>query len=86
MGTKESIAPMTLDEVRKLRAIKKTSDEKISEIEKLTKVVGEKEIIDGLTYPKGTESIGIPAGEKSAKDVNETDQFRPTSADLDYLP
>lgn len=87
MGDTNNTVPMTLDEVIRLKAVKgKPADEKISEIEKLTKIQCERETIDGLTYPKGTQSIGIPVGEKSAKDVSETDCFRPSFSDLNYVP
>jgi V8-like Glu-specific endopeptidase len=87
MGDTNNTVPMTLDEVIRLKAIKgKPGDEKISDIEKLMKIQCEKETVDGLTYPKGTQSIGIPVGDKSAKDVSETDCFRPSFADLNYVP
>lgn len=87
MGDTNNTLPMTLDEVIRLKAIKgKPADEKISEIEKLTKIQCEKETVDGLTYPKGTQSVGVPVGEKLARNVSDTDCFRPSFSDLDYVP
>lgn len=87
MGDTNNTVPMTLEEVLKLKSVKgKPADEKISEIEKLTKIQCEKETVDGLTYPKGTQSIGILVGEKSVKNISETDCFRPSFSDLNYVP
>lgn len=87
MSTTNNTPPMALDEVRKLRMVKgKASDEKKSEVEKLTKIVVENEVIDGLLYPKGSISTGVPFGERTTKNLGESDGFRPSFADLDYIP
>ncbi len=79
--------PMTMEEVKKLPSIKATVSEKLLDTEKQTSKGPEMETIDGLSYPKGTEAIGFPTGEKASDNKDaETDHFYPTHADLDYEP
>ncbi len=78
--------PMTTEEVSKLPSIKATSHENLLSAEKQFNKEPETEVIDGLSYPKGTVSIGIPAGKKADDDLTETDHYYPTFSDFDYLP
>jgi V8-like Glu-specific endopeptidase len=76
-------APMTMDEVRKLKSIKAT---KAGDKPEIFKKDPEMELIDGLNFPKGTKTVGIPITEKGTKDLTETDHFYPAHADFDYQP
>ena len=77
---------MTIDEVKKLKNIKATTSEKSSHNNMLSKGP-EMEIIDGLSYPKGTEAVAIKSVDKAiAADIQETDHYYPAYTDFDYFP
>lgn len=77
--------PMTMDEVRKLKTIKaKTNEKGLDDL-----IINKHETIkiDGLIFPKGTESVAVSSSTKLNKiETEETDHFYPTHADLDYTP
>jgi V8-like Glu-specific endopeptidase len=79
--------PMTLEEVKKLPSVKATQQENFLQAGQQAEKKPEMEIIDGLSYPKGTEAIGIPYSSKlTDEDVTETDHFYPPFSDFDYTP
>lgn len=78
--------PMTIDEVRKLKPIKATTSEKFISQDSPERGP-EMEIIDGLSYPKGTKAIGLAIGERANNtEVTETDNFYPNHANVEYFP
>ncbi|MEJ7738352.1 MAG: trypsin-like peptidase domain-containing protein [Chitinophagaceae bacterium] len=86
MSTTQNGAPMTIDEVKKLKSIKATTKEKSFDQDLVSKGP-EMETIDGRSYPKGTQAVKVLHGEKSfSNDATETDHFYPTHTDFDYFP
>jgi V8-like Glu-specific endopeptidase len=85
MSTRIS-TPMAMDEVRKLKPIKAKVSENLSETEKFISKKPEMVTINGLRFPKGTKTVGVPlAGVKDTSEVTETDHFYPTHADFEFL-
>ncbi|WP_268846334.1 trypsin-like serine peptidase [Flavobacterium aestivum] len=78
--------PMSMDEVRKLKPIKAKASENTSDTEKLINIKPETVTVNGLRFPKGTKTVGVPlAGVKDTAEITETDHFYPTHADFEFL-
>lgn len=87
MLTTEIENPMTLEEVKKLTPIKATEPENFLKAGQQAAHEPEMETIDGRSYPKGTEAVGVPYSAKATDEgVTETDHFYPPFSDLDYTP
>lgn len=85
MSTRIS-TPMAMDEVRKLKPIKAKVSENLSEAEKFISKKPEMVTTNGLRFPKGTKTVGVPlAGVKERSEVTETDHYYPTHADFEFL-
>src|SRR6187402_2049548 len=78
--------PMAMDEVRKLKPIKAKTSENLSGAEEFINKKPEMITINGLRFPKGTETVGVPLkGITENNELKETDHFYPTHSDFEFI-
>lgn len=80
-------APMTLEELKKLKPVQESGKEKNLPTNGQPAVEFETEVVDGRVYPKGTQAVGIKAGERAFDtEAQSTEPYLPAHVGVDYIP
>lgn len=77
---------MTLDEVIRQKPVRGKADKLSADELKMIGRAPEMETVDGLSFPKGGVSVGVPVGVKDLDPAAKTDGFIPKNADHEFVP